>query len=458
MFRKLLTSKFIFIFVVVLVALASGLFWSHRMLGEPIDHGDALNYDRIAFDLSIGNEFVQPNAGIDAESLYFFFLAGIYKIFGHNYDAVRLAQIILFALTCLVIYLLAKEIFNDKIAFFSGIGLALFYPLAGYTNRLLREVFFTFLLVSFAYFWHKAWFSQKKKWFILSGAFLSLGILTNAVILLLPLFFIINFLIIQKKDIFNKVTLTNLSLFVFVALIVISSLALWMSPSEGLVSSISTTKTGVILLSRVELTEDLKGKWVYNFIGQTMGYFFVRDLDPPIHTDQMFDVPPPLLYDRFNDLIESGYSSKEINRIFSREAVIKILKNPHLYLSNSFLYLISYHNPFAPRPRDFTIFRMHNLFVGTHPELSNFIKGTIILTIRLIWLIFFIFVIYGGIKVVKNWSRFGWIILTIIYFNLIYCSLFTLPRYALPIYPFYIILFVYGLSVFLAYNIKSKRI
>jgi len=41
------------------------------------------------------------------------FLAVIYKIFGHNYDAVRFVQIIIFGLLAVVIYLLAKDIFGE---------------------------------------------------------------------------------------------------------------------------------------------------------------------------------------------------------------------------------------------------------------------------------------------------------------------------------------------------------
>ena len=440
MFKKALTLKLVFI--IILVSLASGFFWNHKIFGQPPDlGGDAVMYDRVALDILINQKFVPTQQGVNIEPLYFFFLSGVYKIFGHNYDAVRLVQIIFFVLICLFVYFLAKEIFNDKIAFFSGLGLALFYPLAGYAGRFLRAVLFTLLLVLFIYFWNKAWFSQKKKWFIFSGIMLSLGILTNAVILLLPLFFIINFLIIQRKNLLHKKILTNFFLFIFVILIILSFSTLWHSPSDDFVSSISTTKTGIILLSRAELMEGLKGKWAYNFIGQTMGYFFVQNLNPPIVADQVFGVPPASAANKLKDLFEAGYSPQEIDKIFLREALTKILKNPHLYLFSGFLNLISYHNPLLPGPKDFKIF-------GTHPELSDFTKGTIILTIRLIWLTFFFFVIYGAIKIVKNWSRFGWLILTIIYFNLVYCSLFASPRYALPIYPFYIILFVYGFLIF----------
>jgi 4-amino-4-deoxy-L-arabinose transferase-like glycosyltransferase len=447
MFKKALNLKLVFI--LILVSLVSGYFWNHKIFSQPLIGGDEIDYDQAALDILVSQRFTQPYEGVTVEPLYFFFLSGIYKIFGHNYDAIRWIQIIFFVLICLFVYFLAKEIFDDKIAFFSGLCLALFYPLASCAGRLWREILFTLLLVLFIYFWNKAWFSQKKKWFIFSGIILSLAILTNAVIFLLPLFFIINFLIIQKKKLFNKKILTNFLLFIFVILIIFSFSALWNTPSDDFVSSISTTKAGVTLLSRAELMEGLKGEGAYHFLGQTMGYFFVQKLDSQVVPAQVFGVPPDSVANRPKDLSKAGYSPQEIDKIFLKEALIKILKKPHLYLFSSFLNLISYNNPMLFNPQTLLVFRIQNLFVDTHPELTDFTKASIILTIRLIWLMFFFFVIYGAIKAVrKNWSRFGWLILIILYFNLIYSLLFAIPRYALPIWPFYIILFVYGLSFF----------
>jgi len=102
-----------------------------------------------------------------------------------------------------------------------------------------------------------------------------------------------------------------------------------------------------------------------------------------------------------------------------------------------------------PNLATFDVSRAQNLFVGTHLELNSSTKTIFILSIRFVWLIFFFFVVYGAMKIIKNWSKFGWLILIIVYFNLVYSLLFAIPRYALPIYPFYIILSAHGLFSFI---------
>ncbi|MBU1255901.1 hypothetical protein KKH35_03455, partial [Patescibacteria group bacterium] len=69
------------------------------------------------------------------------------------------------------------------------------------------------------------------------------------------------------------------------------------------------------------------------------------------------------------------------------------------------------------------------------------------------------FVIYGGIKMIKkDILKFSWFISIILYFNIIHSLLFAIPRYALPIWPFYIILFVYGLSMLIKSNSPETSI
>ena len=83
MFKKALTLKLVFI--IILVSLASGFFWNHKIFGQPPDlGGDAVMYDRVALDILINQKFVPTQQGVNIEPLYFFFLSGVYKIFGHN--------------------------------------------------------------------------------------------------------------------------------------------------------------------------------------------------------------------------------------------------------------------------------------------------------------------------------------------------------------------------------------
>ena len=435
------------ILIIFLLALLNSFFWNSKIFGHSLIGGDELDYDKVATNILESRNFCIDVEGecIEPQPLYPIFLAAIFSVFGHNLDAVRLIQIILFALTAILVFLLAKKLFSQKVAIYSGLLMALFYPLASYTNRLCKEVFFAFLVVLLIYCLSHAYLNQKKKWFIFSGITLGLLMLTNAITYFLPLLIIANFLIIYKKRFFNKKMLISFLLFLFSLVIIVSPWLIRNYYSD--IKSVNITG-GSTLLSRAYLIDDLQGEYKEHFIGQAFGHFFAKKLNPQLDSRKLFAFPPKAVRQRIKELSSFGYNQGEMSAIFQKEALLKIFRNPHLYCLNGLLYFLSFNNPMLPDLKTFTIFRIQNLFVGTHPELTDFTKASIILTIRLIWLMFFFFVIYGGIKMVRSWSKFGWLILIILYFNLVYSLLFAIPRYALPIWPFYIILFIYGLSFF----------
>jgi len=113
-----------------------------------------------------------------------------------------------------------------------------------------------------------------------------------------------------------------------------------------------------------------------------------------------------------------------------------------MYLKQSSIDFLKFNTPMIPN------MRMQHVFVGTHPELSDFIKGLIIVLIRLAYLIFFALIIYAIIRHIKNWSKLSWVVLLILSFNLIFTLIHAIARYSVPVYPSYIILFSLGLVSF----------
>ena len=115
--------------------------------------------------------------------------------------------------------------------------------------------------------------------------------------------------------------------------------------------------------------------------------------------------------------------------------------HPVLFLEMTSLDFLKFNTPMVPD------IRMQHMFAepNSHPGLSDLTKGAIILLIRFIYLIFAVLIIYAGVKRIKDWDKMGWMILIIIYFNLIFSNLHAIARYSLPIYPFYIILLVIGI-------------
>lgn len=150
---------------------------------------DAAGYDSIAWNISKGRGFSlnnQPTAF--RMPLYPLLLAGIYKIFGHNYYFARLFQAILSAFNCLIIFIIANKIFNRKIALYSSLLLTCYPVLIVYTGLFLTETVFTFLLsvsMMFLIFWVK---EKEIKYILLSGLFLGLATLVRPTTVLLPIF------------------------------------------------------------------------------------------------------------------------------------------------------------------------------------------------------------------------------------------------------------------------------
>jgi len=454
MFKK--QSNLKFIIIIFLIAIISGFFWNFKDFGQPLSQGgDAIYYNKVAINILEGYDLCSGlgELCIEPQPLYPLFLSSIFYLFGHNLDAVRIVQIILFAFISVLGFLLAKKLFSLKIGIYSGLLIGLFYPLAGYCGVLYREIFFSFLIILFIYCLYQAYFSKKRMWFGFSGITLGLVMLTNAVTYFLPLLIIFIFLIVYKKEFFSKKILMCFFLFLFFLMVVLSP---WLIRNYYSTGGSADIQGGSALVGRAYLIDDLQGEYKEHFIGQSIGYFFAKGLDSQLDQRKLYSFPPEVVYKQIGYLSSLGYSQKETGKILQKKALSKIFKSPHLYLSNSFLYFISFNNPMLPDPQTFNIYRIHNLFLNTHPEINEFTKGSIILIIRLIWLLFFFFVVYGGIKVIKkDISKFSWLTLIILYFNIIYSLLFAIPRYALPIWPFYIILFVYGVSLF--YNLNIKR-
>lgn len=93
-------------------------------------------YDGIGYDILATNLLQSKVYGEWAPTAfrppgYPLFLAGIYMILGRNFAAVRLIQVGIDALTCVLVYALGTRLFNRRVAFLAAVGMSL-YPLQIY--------------------------------------------------------------------------------------------------------------------------------------------------------------------------------------------------------------------------------------------------------------------------------------------------------------------------------------
>ena len=116
------------IVLIFLIAIFSGFFWNQKIFSQPVTSDQAL-YNRVAQNVLAGRGFSDFGRDAGMEPVYLLFLAGVYGLFGHNYDTVRIIQIILFALLAIFIFLIAEKSFGRKIAIYASLASALFYGL-----------------------------------------------------------------------------------------------------------------------------------------------------------------------------------------------------------------------------------------------------------------------------------------------------------------------------------------
>ena len=138
---------------------------------------------------------------------YTYFIALIYKLLGHSLFNVYIMQAVLGTGSTLLIYLIAKNIFNEKIGKLSS-GLSLLYwPLTLYSGILLAEILFIFLLLSGVFMFLKALDTDKLKYFSLSAVFFSLATLTRSITLFFLFVIPVLYLIYKFSYMLKKISL-----------------------------------------------------------------------------------------------------------------------------------------------------------------------------------------------------------------------------------------------------------
>jgi len=189
----------IFIFVLALILRLTYVLFFPQLKIE----SDALQYDTIGWNLASGDGFsLEPGVPAPVRApVYPFFLSLIYLVFGHSYLAVRLAQTIVSTLTCLVIYWLGKEIFDEEMSRVTSLIIALYPVLISYTGFLLTETLFTFLLSITALFLVRAVKNRLGKYYAISGMLLGITTLCRATTMLFPLFIFVGLWAVYKVKI-----------------------------------------------------------------------------------------------------------------------------------------------------------------------------------------------------------------------------------------------------------------
>jgi Flp pilus assembly protein TadD len=195
-FAALLFSVAFLVRLVYLVQIQAIPFTEHLSL-------DASAYDRLARSIA-GGDWLGQKVFYQAP-LYPYLLAIVYKVFGHHLNLVRLLQLTLGAVNCVVIYWAARRLFDRKAAFWSGwlmVGYGIFVFYEGAIGKDGISVFATDLTL-LGLLWsidRRVWY----RWF-LSGAAFGLSILTRGNLLVVAPLLVFWIVVVLRRESLRRI-------------------------------------------------------------------------------------------------------------------------------------------------------------------------------------------------------------------------------------------------------------
>lgn len=149
-------------------------------------------YDVIAANLLSGHGYkLMPDGEptMIRMPLYIFFLRAIFSVFGMELWPAQVIQCFVFGVNCLLVYLIAAQLFGRR--YLAAIPMVLYalYPGAHVACwRIATETFFTLCLLLAIYFLLRARMSRRSAHFALAGLCLGLGIYLRPTLYLFPPF------------------------------------------------------------------------------------------------------------------------------------------------------------------------------------------------------------------------------------------------------------------------------
>ncbi len=193
-------------------------------LGEQYDWSMNDDYDEIAENIIEGNGYVAVRGQAPDTSrtpLYVFFLVALFYVAGTGALALIISQSLLQALSCILLYKLSREVFDDRnLAMFPALCLILLPQSMLYATYLHPESLYLLFSVATAVYFFRLWKIGAMRWAPLAGAMAGFMTLTKPVAQLLVLPLAVGFLLHHRHNLLfglKRSALLSLSFVVVVA-------------------------------------------------------------------------------------------------------------------------------------------------------------------------------------------------------------------------------------------------
>ena len=379
---------------------------------------DASQYDIIAKNILAGNGFSYDSFHPTAARgpLYPFFLATAYFLFGHNYTVARVLQGVIGAVTCLIIYSIAKRLYNPKIGFYALMLAGIYPSLIGYVGLLYAETLAAFLLALTILFYLLS--AEKKSLFFVTIT----GALFGLLILCYPKFLFLPFLYGASIYFFNKFQKEFVRY--FIALIV---------------------GTFLILAPWTLRNLNAFGKFIPGATG--LGTTLWHSTLPEDDTEWRFDKDPLLSefrtffhdHENIDEQHEFLFSVRTNDRLMHK-ALNNIRNNPPLFLRLCTKRL--FRQWFASNGNSFYALRSKAVDSLVNRDYGSFSIKLFLLILQLCVIIFGLMGIFSSIKSDRK-NIFSPLFISICYSVAINSIFMTQPRYQIPVLG---LLFIYTAS------------
>ena len=372
---------------IFLLALGINLLWVYAY---PSTMADSEYYDRVAWNLASGHGYSMSES---APYMPYFkkplgyptFLALIYMAFGHDYLFVYLIQAFLHAGTVVLLFFIARETMEAKLAALAALLYALNPFSSSYAATIMTECVFTFFLTLALWLLVLATGRHREspaRYLVLAGAVTAAGALFRPIIQYIPVLALISFPFFYKP---MKRALQYAAIFCL---------------AFGLVVMPSVWRT-YTLFGELRIAT-IKGSWsLYSGTLEYSGEGW-ESLVSADHQQQDTDI---IMASSDYDEVEAAYER------YHEKAMANIRARPGQFLKS-------------------VIIRFFRIWISSyHPKLSP----AILTAVRVAGILFLVLGIAGVALSYPEWRKFYWILVTMFFCNVVSSLGTTQARYTIPL-------------------------
>ncbi|MEK7576126.1 MAG: glycosyltransferase family 39 protein [Patescibacteria group bacterium] len=452
--RNILESKFLIVLVAlgISVSLFLGVL-SEKIFKTSIDDwgNDAYSYNATALSL-VRHQTIHDSSTFfygpfQRPPGYAIFLAVVYGIFGEYPVAVFVSQILIWILTLILIFEIAKRFFDFPFSTIPPLMTAVYWGVATYVIDINSDVFALFLNTALIWSFFK-WRDKSNSYFaVLQGILFAFLVLTKPIVLYAIPFYIVAMFIIKKR--INKKLIIDILVVLIIALLPIGA---WAQYNHKIVGNYGLASGALTLMRRADDVNFSKGRInsfvIASFFGDYVADYFYPGYanDPEPYTKESIEREKRYYQNQKQDKSNEG----QLQAQYYAEAKNLIMSHPVKFVMLGSIYLQRLNSPVNLEGVE-----LIHTFVVKDGSFS-IIKFLILIGIHLVWLIFIFVVVFGVILAIRmDWKKWFLILFFILYFNGTYALLtHAEARYIIPVIPFYFFLVVVCWQRFRAYLSK----